>query len=71
VKGHRSGDGTPLQLFPCTNEKNQQFLHHADGRIVEAETGKCLTARAAADRTPITIDECDLNNGGQVWTVAK
>jgi hypothetical protein len=71
VKGHRAGDGTPLQLWPCTNQSNQQFRHNSDGRIVETQTGKCLTAKAAADNTPITIDECDVNNGGQVWTIAK
>lgn len=71
VKGHVAVDGTPLQLSTCTGQNNQRFRHNADGRIVEVETGKCLTAGTSAEATPVAIDECDLHNGGQVWTIAK
>lgn len=71
VRGRKAGDGTPLQLWQCANQPNQKFRHESDGRIREVQTGKCLTVGSLASKTPLTIDECDRNNGGQVWVISQ
>jgi hypothetical protein len=71
VRGHKVGDGTPLQLWQCANQPNQKFRHENDGRIREVATGKCLTSANLSSGAPLTIDECDRGNGGQVWVISR
>jgi hypothetical protein len=70
VRGHKAGDGTPLQLWQCANQPNQKFRHENDGRIREVQTGKCLTVSNLAPGAALTIDECNRENGGQVWVIS-
>jgi hypothetical protein len=71
VRGRKAGDGTPLQLWQCANAPNQMFRHESDGRIREVGNGKCLTTTNLQNGSALTIDECDRNNGGQVWVLSK
>jgi hypothetical protein len=71
VKGHAMTQGSPIHMSACTNMPNQRFRHNSDGRLVELASGLCLTATGSAQSTPITIDMCSVNNGGQVWTIAQ
>jgi hypothetical protein len=58
VTGGRTGDRTPLQLYPCHLGPNQKF-ERRDGMLIEKQSGKCLTTLwGGADRNPIFIDDC-------------
>jgi serine protease len=70
VIGGQTGDGYPLQLYPCGSQTNQGFRHFEDGRIRELQTGKCLTANGSQG-APLTIAQCDRNNAGQVWVLSQ
>jgi hypothetical protein len=57
VSGGRTGDHTPLQLYPCHLGPNQKF-ERRDGMLIEKQSGKCLTTTWGGDRNPIFIDDC-------------
>jgi hypothetical protein len=71
VQRAATADGTPLDIYPCGNDKpNQTFRHFEDGRIHEVQSHKCLTAAPLAG-TPITLAACDRDNQAQVWTLTQ
>jgi hypothetical protein len=70
VQGRSSGDGTPLQLYPCTGAVNQKFRHNIDGRLQEVQTGKCLTVSDYVEKSPVFIDKCADKPEPQAWVIS-
>jgi len=71
IRGRKVNDATPVQLWRCHYGANQQFEVTPLGQIREKQSGKCLTiGKAAADRRPVYIDECD-GNPAQLWNVKR
>jgi hypothetical protein len=70
VQGRSSGDGTPLQLYPCTGAVNQRFRHLVDGRLQEASTGKCLTVNDYVEKSPVFIEKCSEKPEPQAWVIS-
>jgi Ricin-type beta-trefoil lectin domain len=70
VQGRSSGDGTPLQLYPCTGAVNQKFRHLVDGRLQEVQTGKCLTVADYVEKSPVFIDKCNDKPAPQAWVIS-
>jgi hypothetical protein len=70
VQGRSSGDGTPLQIYPCTGAVNQRFRHLVDGRLQEVQTGKCLTVNEYVEKSPIFIDKCNEKPVPQAWVIS-
>jgi hypothetical protein len=70
VQGRSSGDGTPLQLYPCTGAANQRFRHLVDGRLQEVQTGKCLTVEDFVEKAPVFIDKCADKPAPQAWIIS-
>jgi hypothetical protein len=71
TRDRRGVNDAAVELWACSSQPSQRFRHNADGRLVEAQSGECLTVRAANPELPVTLAMCDVNNGGQVWTIAK
>ena len=56
VRGSRStATGTPVELWQCHYGKNQRFNVLPTGEIKEVESGKCLIAKAASDRSAASM----------------
>ncbi|GAC1307201.1 MAG: hypothetical protein NVSMB10_12550 [Steroidobacteraceae bacterium] len=71
VRGTQStGNGTPVQLWQCHYGKNQRFNVLPTGQIKEVESGKCLIAKGASDRSPVVLDNCT-NSPMEKWDVAS
>jgi hypothetical protein len=61
---------TRVQLYPCAeDQEGEAFQPYADGRIHEVRSNRCLTVNSDDTSTPVTLEECDVNNNGQVWLV--
>lgn len=72
IRNHRSGDGTPIQLWRCHYGNNQRFRVTPTGRIREVQSGKCLTiGKTVADRAAVFIDECDEQRSQQTWRLVQ
>ncbi|TDD23476.1 PKD domain-containing protein [Kribbella turkmenica] len=59
-----SADGTPITLYTCHGNPNQQWTQFEDGTV--RSLGKCLDARGTAIRTPAVLWTCD-GSEGQKW----
>nr|AAC15886.1 ribosome inactivating protein precursor [Sambucus nigra] len=49
-------DGTPIQLWPCGSQRNQQWTFHKDDTI--RSMGKCMTANGFNSGSSIMIFNC-------------
>jgi hypothetical protein len=70
IQGRSSGEGAPLQLYPCTGAPNQKFRHLIDGRLQEIQTGKCLTVSDYVEKSPVFIDKCAEKPEPQAWVIS-
>nr|QAU19548.1 ebulin I [Sambucus ebulus] len=57
VRNGYDTDGTPIQLFPCGSEKNQQWTFYKDGTT--RSMGKCMTANGLNSGSSIMTFNCD------------
>jgi hypothetical protein len=63
---------TRVQLYPCAEDQvGETFQAYADGRIHEVFSDRCLTVNGADSSTPVTLEECDVNDNGQIWLVTR
>jgi hypothetical protein len=63
---------TRVQLYPCHEDQvGETFQTYADGRIHEVFSDRCLTVNGADASTPVTLQECDVNDNGQIWLVTR
>jgi hypothetical protein len=63
---------TRVQLYPCAEDQvGETFRVYADGRIHEIFSDRCLTVGGADSGTPVTLEECDLNDNGQIWLITR
>jgi hypothetical protein len=70
VYGGSTADGTPVNEYPCGNDKpNQTFRYHQNGHIREVQSNKCLTVNPIAAGSPLILQSCDANNQGQYWVI--
>nr|BAD93340.1 lectin [Sambucus racemosa subsp. sieboldiana] len=56
VRNGYSTDGTPIQLWPCGRQRNQQWTFYEDGTI--RSMGKCMTANGLNSGSNIMIFNC-------------
>jgi hypothetical protein len=63
---------TRVQLYLCAEDQvGETFRVYADGRMHEVFSDRCLTAGGADTGTPVTLEECDVNNSGQIWIITR
>ncbi len=63
---------TRVQLYPCAEDQvGETFRVYADGRIHEVFSDRCLTVAGADSNTLVTLEECDVNDRGQIWLVTR
>ena len=63
---------TRVQLYPCAEDQvGETFRVYADGRIHEVFSNRCLTVIGADSLTPVTLEECDVNDNGQIWLLTR
>ena len=59
VRGlNATANGTPAQLYKCHFGDNQLFGLTPEGRIIEARSGKCLTAALTQEGSPLILAPC-------------
>ena len=63
-------NGTPVIIWDCNGQTNQQWNVNADGTITGVQSGLCLDASAfgTANGTKIQLWQC-LNGANQKWTL--
>nr|BAD93343.1 lectin [Sambucus racemosa subsp. sieboldiana] len=68
VRNGYSTDGTPIQLWPCGRQRNQQWTFYEDGTI--RSMGKCMTANGLNSGSDIMIFNCSTAVEGAIkWGV--
>jgi hypothetical protein len=72
IRGRKTGDGTPVQIWRCHYGQNQRFTVTPSGRVKEVQSGKCLTVgKVAGEHKPVYIDECDEQAKQQTWRLVQ
>jgi beta-glucosidase len=66
VTGAGTTDGTKIQLYDCNGSPAQKWTA-TGGTLVNAGSGKCLTAPASTNSTQLQISTCN-GSAGQKWT---
>ncbi|CAK9139812.1 unnamed protein product, partial [Ilex paraguariensis] len=56
VRDERDNDGNPIQLWPCGQQRNQQWTFHTDGTI--RSMGKCMTTYGYSHGHYVMIFDC-------------
>ena len=67
VTGAATTDGAKIQLYDCNGTAAQKWTA-TGGTLVNAGSGKCLTATGSANSTQLQIATCN-GSAGQKWTL--
>lgn len=62
--------GTPVLIWTCNGQSNQQWRHNSDGSITGVQSGLCLDVNGAAtaNGTAVILWTCN-GQGNQKWTL--
>jgi beta-glucosidase len=65
-----TADGTPVVLYGCTGDTNQQWVIRSDGSLLNRRSKTCLdnTNGNTANGNPLQLYDC-LNNANQRWAL--
>ena len=70
ASGRGTANGTPVIIWDCNGQNNQQWNVNSDGTVTSVQSGLCLDASAfgTANGTKIQLWQC-LNGANQKWTL--
>jgi hypothetical protein len=74
-KTNGTGNGTPITIWQCNGNGNQQWTFHFGGfvdnyyQIVNPTSGRCLDVPNGKINTPLQLFDCSWgNNANQLWS---
>jgi lysophospholipase L1-like esterase len=70
ASGQGTADGTPVIIWDCSGQANQQWTVNADGTITGVQSGRCLdaTGQGTASGTKLVLWTCN-GQANQKWTL--
>ncbi|MEU4520653.1 ricin-type beta-trefoil lectin domain protein [Amycolatopsis sp. NPDC024027] len=70
ASGQGTADGTPVIIWTCSGQANQQWTVNADGTITGAQSGRCLdaTGQGTAAGTQLILWTCN-GQANQKWAL--
>ncbi|MBE8518551.1 ricin-type beta-trefoil lectin domain protein [Amycolatopsis sp. H6(2020)] len=70
ASGQGTADGTPVIIWTCSGQANQQWNVNADGTITGVQSGRCLdaTGQGTAAGTKLVLWSCH-GQANQKWTL--
>jgi len=70
ASGQGTADGTPVIIWSCSGQANQQWTVNADGTITGTQSGRCLDAngQGTAAGTKLILWTCN-GQANQKWTL--
>ncbi|MEQ0564504.1 ricin-type beta-trefoil lectin domain protein [Amycolatopsis sp. NEAU-NG30] len=70
ASGQGTADGTPVIIWTCSGQANQQWTVNADGTITGVQSGRCLdaTGQGTANGTRLILWTCN-RQANQQWTL--
>jgi hypothetical protein len=68
LTGSNSSDGTQIELYTCTGNPNQVWVHQADGSMVNPQSGKCanIWTGSSDEGTPVELYSCQ-GTANELW----
>ena len=70
VQSGGTGNGTAIQLFDCNGSGAQTWVLHANGALVNPQSGRCLDdpgGTTTPGAVQLQIYDCNSTAAGQVW----
>jgi hypothetical protein len=69
VQDSGSGNGNPVILADCAGNDSQQWIVRQDGRVVNINSGRCLTPKSGNVGAQLQIADCGPARSDQIWHI--
>ncbi|MBW4720716.1 ricin-type beta-trefoil lectin domain protein [Saccharothrix obliqua] len=68
-EGGGTGNGTLVVVQDCSGSEADAWITRPDGRIVNINSGRCLTSDSGVDGARLRISDCSPTASSQVWQI--